>query len=250
MKTGSVLSRSEASEANRARRLTGSGQARTRPRNILFGSMASFFICLALVVLLDEDGRVEGLRALGLLFAILGLPISALVGIVVTGYIIVRWFMDAAQPSDGPQDSVETAVLTSMSVFPLILLAGGWVFFMIVGSAVLGLLGFLGTAVGGLAVAVAAVYLLGVLDQRIEVKPHEVRVRMLGTKRTIPAGSITDISFAPVSFSKSPQRFVVVERKGKRPLYLGGRFVSDAVQAERFVADARHILRLDVPQDA
>jgi len=252
MKLGEVLARNE-TNAKHLRNRSREGGRKRHLRNAFWGSWGTLFVCLMLIAVLDEEGPVEGIRALLLLFSLLGMVISFLVGLVVTGYIVCSWLIGgvkgAALP-DGPQDTVAVAVLDSTSIFPLIALAFGWLFFVIVAGIIIGSVGFFMAQVVGFAVCVAATFFLGVLEQRVEVFPHEIRARTLGRRRRIQSALVSDIAFRPSS-AENPQVAELVFRiDGDVPLRLRGNFVDDAERVTDFVADARQILRLDVPKDA
>ncbi len=256
MNNGTVLARNEAGRnaIERLRHLPKEGGRRKLLTRAFITSWGGFAICLTALIMIGE-GRHEGLAALVLMLSLIGLVCTFFAGIVVTGTIAVTWLVGQVQPAQGngePQDAVASAALASTSLVPVVLLSGCWIFLMIVGAITAGASGFATFLVLGPIVAVFAVFKLGVLDQRIEVAPHEVRVRTLFTNRTIPASAVTDLEF--IDFDRSnpdqPLTRLVLHLMNGTPISLAGNFVSDRDRAREFVAASRTILKLDDPQDA
>lgn len=246
MDDGEVLARGSASN----KPLTGSGKNRSRAGYALIGSVISAIACIALVTALfwGQDGHIEDGRAGLAILAVLGIFVSVLTSVVVAVYLIVRKVRAVAQP-EGPQDARDSAVLHSMSLSNLIGLTFAWICFMIIGGVIYGGAGFLGAAVVGLGLSIAVITHYGVLDQYIEVTPGQVEIRTLGYKRTFPSALVTDVAFDPSTPFNSVQPHLCLNIEGEKPMYFGGRFVSNHDRAEGFVSDARQILGLDTPQD-
>lgn len=249
MNNGEVLARTASAEANKER-LRNTTPSRSRARHALAGAGLSLIVCTAgfNALFYGQGDSIEGGRAAIGFFLFLGALVSFLAVIVVGGYLLVSRFTSTAQPT-GPQDAVEFAILRSMSIGHLIGIILAWLFAIGYGSNKFEAVGFFGALIGGLVFAVATIHHFGVLDQRIEVKPHEVTVRTLSHKRTFPSESIANIAFVPSSFRQSVNAHVLLEIEDEGQLRLDGRFVSDASKAETFVSNARHILKLDTPQD-
>ena len=263
MSNGEVLARSAAGQTKRERLRSRAGEGASRRYGkrgfrlswLTFAAGVASLIVVTTV--LGDDGNFQGGSALLLVLVLLATIISFLVGAVVTAYRVVgrvlEWRLERERRKDGPQDSVASAVLHSGTLFPLAILVFLWIVFVIVASAVLGSVGFIGSGVGGFVLLLVATHFLNLLNQRVEVKPHEVRLRTMGGRRTLPASSVTNVELVETSLNNPWPRQLVVHRDDGLPVYLRGNFVKDLDRAEQFVEQARQILQLDEssrkPQD-
>ena len=240
----------EAANQARTRRLRSSGRSKAPRRyakRVFRISWLTFIVSFILFGVGSTDEAAEGVRAVLLILVLFVLLVSLCVAVLVTFYRAINAFLDANEPqesSDAPQDLMPSAVLHSGSVVPLVALSLMWVLFIIFASALLGLAGFVISSVSGLVLILVATYLLNVMDQRVHVESHQVRMWTLRGRRTISASAVTDVEFLEPNLTGHGRR-LVFHRKNAKPVHLQGNFVSDPIRAREFVEQSRQILRLD-----
>lgn len=261
MAYGKVLASFFEDERNEERQLNGEGGHSRLVRTSFRASWGVFFgsVIVVSAMLYVGGGSLSGLPAFATFLATITAFLGLLSGISMTLYRVGRAFTGSQTPAargDGLPGSVVMAALDSISPSRLVPLAiltlvvsGMW-------ASQSGAAGFF----AGLAVGIAGSCIIStqmnVMSQRVEVERHEVRVVLLGVKRTIPANHVEDIRFIDTGWQLSAgrgisgPRHIAIFIRGDKPIVLKGQFVADHERADRFVKDARWLLELDRPQDA